>query len=151
VYLVSILPSSAKSGYHDKAYLGYAYALQYLWFVLLGEKRFEQSSLRYLHRAHEISFAELQNPNGRIKLPEEPKPNKIGLYALDAFFGRIGDEIVRPLEKQLNINIGFEPLLVFADKFEKGFISEFLKSEGLEEPEYLKSTSNEKLIKKKLD
>ncbi|MGB7533932.1 MAG: hypothetical protein WA977_13320 [Halobacteriota archaeon] len=55
VYLLNpILKSSASSEYLEKVYIGYAHALQYLWFVLLGKEKFENSPLKDLHNAHEI-------------------------------------------------------------------------------------------------
>ncbi|MHA1887141.1 MAG: hypothetical protein ACTSX0_03890 [Promethearchaeota archaeon] len=55
VYLLTpILKFTATEKYLEKAYLGYVYALQYLWFVLLGKTKFEETSLRKMHMAHEI-------------------------------------------------------------------------------------------------
>ena len=55
VYLLTpILKSTATEEYLEKVYLGYVYALQYLWFVLLGKTKFEETSLKKMHMAHEI-------------------------------------------------------------------------------------------------
>ena len=55
VYLLTpILKSSASEEYLEKVYVGYVYTLQYLWFVLLEKENFEKSSLKDLHKAHEI-------------------------------------------------------------------------------------------------
>lgn len=55
VYLLTpILKSSASEEYLEKVYVGYVYTLQYLWFVLLEKENFEKSSLKDLHKAHDI-------------------------------------------------------------------------------------------------
>ncbi len=55
VYLLTpILKSSASEEYLEKVYVGYVYTLQYLWFVLLEKENFEKSSLKDLHKAHDM-------------------------------------------------------------------------------------------------
>ncbi|NQE45428.1 hypothetical protein C5S31_05345 [ANME-1 cluster archaeon GoMg2] len=55
VYLLTpILKSSASEEYLEKVYVGYVYTLQYLWFVLLEKDNFEKSSLKDLHKAHDV-------------------------------------------------------------------------------------------------
>ena len=55
VYLLTpILKSTVSEKYLEKVYHGYVYALQYLWFVLLGKTKFEETSLKKMHMAHTI-------------------------------------------------------------------------------------------------
>lgn len=61
IYLLTpILKSSLSDEYLEKAYTGYVYTLQYLWFSLLGREKFERSSLKDLHKAHEIFSKEAE-------------------------------------------------------------------------------------------
>lgn len=159
-----ILPStikiSATSEYLQKVFKGYTFTLQYLWFILLGKEKFCKSCVKALHRASEI-YSKKSEEYINIEvglLPEQKREKEIKKlsklkewYALDAFFGKIKDEIVEPLERELGLNLTFEPLLTI-EKTDKKIFSKFLSKERLKDPEYLtKRKKKKKDIKKWLD
>jgi hypothetical protein len=48
----------------ERAFLGYVHCLQYLWFHLLGQDKFEKSCIKDLHRASEIYPVEDEEEDG---------------------------------------------------------------------------------------
>ena len=84
--LAPILKPSTSEKYLEDVYMGYAYALQYLWFVLLGKETFEGSSLENLHKAHVIYS----------KYAEEQMEPKAGISVLD-------EETIKEFIKKTNL------------------------------------------------
>ena len=200
VYLLTpILKSTATEEYLENAYLGYVYALQYLWFVLLGKTKFEETSLRKMHMAHEIysndveeqietmvgipisddeitdafitenidgtKFERLLKPESEILSMEESfekdinelkgEKNRLShlknWIALDRFFALINEEIIIPMQEQIEFDVSFNPLLKVTHRFNKNLFDRFLLTNELENPKYLETTNDDRLLEKKLD
>lgn len=85
---VSILNSDMMENQTERSYIGYAYTLQYLWYILLQEQKFQNSSLKNLHRAHEIYPREVSKKYLRLDL--EPIRSKSYLGgSFDKLFGTV--------------------------------------------------------------
>jgi len=161
--LVPILKTNIKEQYMEKAYLGYVYALQYLWFALLEENKFKKTSLRELHKAHIIYHdvneelddgLELQSFTQNHLITNKEKNNSETFskwLALDSFFGKINEEIVFQIKKELNTDIVFHPLLKVKKGYDKKYFAELLSVQRISDPVYLAESTNHNLIKKRLD
>lgn len=152
--------------YLNKIFKGYLYSLQFLWFNLLGEDKFNNSILKNLHRASEIKF---ERPDQTITVPfeklglkpvervesEEEKRKRLEREkvfkkwkSIDKFFEEIRYEIIRPLEEKLNHPFGtMDKGLLKVFKFEKTVIGNLLKKEKIQEPTYLLNTDKESIKK----
>ncbi|MFY1111180.1 MAG: hypothetical protein AB3K77_05805 [Methanosarcinaceae archaeon] len=149
---VNELPYSEKE--IQRAYFGYAYTLEYLWYVLLGEDGFSKSSLKYLHEAHKEYPEEVRKTSyfHTAILGYDSKQLSLvnNWYSLDKFFEIIRKEIIQPKNEEVNINFGSEPLLIINKNINKDIFGRYVIVDGLEEPSYL-SRNDEESIKKKLD
>lgn len=151
-YIVPILKSDMTEKRVERSYTGYAYTLQYLWYKLLGEQKFLNSSLKDLHRAHEVYPLEEGENFPRFGF-KPTRCKKDCWVSLDRFFGIIKSEIIEHLEDELkkksNFNKLFDALLV-CQNFNKNLISEYFVKYKLKDPEYL-SKEDKKSVYKKLD
>lgn len=151
-YVVPILKSDMTEKQVERLYTGYAYTLQYLWYKLLGKQKFLNSSLKDLHRAHEIYPQEADEEF----LWSRPKPVKVKRDCwtyLDRFFGIIKNEIIEPLENELKNDSNFTGLLdslLVCQNFDETMIENYLIKNELKDPTYL-SKNNKKSLHKKLD
>ncbi len=166
--LGNILSSTTKK--YPKRYLdaknvfkGYVYSLQYLWFILLGANRFEESCIKNLHRAPEIYSEEIEDQELRKFFAEFEQISEKGLkktgkeklsqikewLALDKFFWKIEMEIMAPIEKEIRMKLTIDPLLLL-EKVDKSIYRELLSRDNIEDPEYLHK-NDKKSIKKQLD
>lgn len=150
--IAPILKSDITEKQVDRSYLGYVYTLQYLWYILLGEQKFLNSSLKNLHIAHEIY--PLEEGENFSSFGFKPTRRKKDCWAsLDRFFGIIKSEIIEHLEDELknesNFNKLFDSLLV-CQNFNKNLINEYLVKYKLKDPEYF-SKEDKKSVYKKLD
>lgn len=107
--------------YLDKVFAGYLYSLQFLWFELLGDEKFKKTVLKDLHSATEtkferpdnsitISFDESDYETVEIPESKEEKQKRLEYErvfkkweSIDQFFEEIKYEIIRPLEKDLEL------------------------------------------------
>ena len=137
-YFVSILKNGLKENYRAKNFEGYKYALQFIWYQLLGEKDYNKSSIRNLHRSTDWSkeiyifsddgeikdFSELEwgTSNENMQTPVERND-------LDSYFSKIKDEIITPLEERLEMTFGFSKFFRMEKKISKKTIEKFLKYE----------------------
>ncbi|AKB24487.1 hypothetical protein MSMTP_1018 [Methanosarcina sp. MTP4] len=149
-YMVPILKPDITEEKAEKSYIGYTYTLQYLWYVLLGEQKFQELSIRNLHRAHEIYPQEAEDEFPWLDL--NPLRSKIDKWDyLDTFFGIIKREIIEPLEdelkKEFKFKIQFDSML-FCENFDKNVIENYLTKHTLKDPEYLTKTDKESAHKK---
>lgn len=171
--------------YLKKAFKGYLYSLQYIWFNLLGEN-FKNSCVKNLHKASEIypidaKLKDFNLPRTGDNIKEINKvPEKSMMkisskltnfskkmfkqlngvddrelklkewFALDNFFSKIQNEIIEPIENDLKVDLGNEPLLVLPNQIDKSIFKQFLSKGNLKEPEYLKK-NDKKSRKKRLD
>lgn len=165
--LTPILKSDVKEQYMRKAYLGYVYTLQYLWFVLLGEKRFNDTSLKELHKAHILysetvdnefqlpfELSELESVLENQNFDDEESANIETMnkwLALDYLFGKINEEVVSPMRGELKNDIIFHPLLNVKSNYDKKLFEALLQKEKISEPEYLKGNVKGNLLEKLLD
>lgn len=150
--MVPILNSDITEKQADRSYLGYVYTLQYLWYILLGEQKFLNSSLKNLHIAYEIYPPEAGEKFSQFIL--KPIRRKKDCWAsLDRFFGIIKREIIECLEDELKKNSNFNNLLdalLVCQNFDKNLIEDYLVKYKLKDPEYL-SREDKKSVYKKLD
>jgi hypothetical protein len=150
--IAPILESDLTEKQVDRAYLGYVCTLQYLWYILLGEQKFRNSSLKNLHLAHEIYPLEESENFSRFSF--NPRRRKKDCWAsLDRFFGIIKSEIIEHLEDELKKNSNFNHLfdtLLVCQNFDKNLIEDDLVKYKLKDPEYL-SREDKKSVYKKLD
>jgi len=156
--LTPILKFSKSEEYMEKTYLGYVHALQYLWFILVETKKFEEH-LKDLHKAHEIYSEEagklIESHTGFLTsdriVPEGQLLKSKNWFALDMFFGTIKEEIIVPIESKFGIAFTFDSLLIISDTFDKKLISGFLESNEIKQPKYLETAKSQKMMAKKLN
>jgi len=123
-YFVSLLSSKMSSEQYRKSFEGYKYALQFVWYSLLGENYYS-TSIKNLHNAEDWSA---KDDFGEISLEdssEDPKETK-ERKDLDSYFGKIQEEIIVPLEKKLNLDLGFGKLLYLKKKPSKSILKKLL-------------------------
>jgi hypothetical protein len=94
----------------EKCFEGYKYTVQFLWYKLLGSEQYYSSCLSKLHETTEWRGYKYEK-----ELTKEEEEDSIAslfrpydLYkqtSFDAFFERIRDEYMYPLEERLKINI----------------------------------------------
>ncbi|WMW26350.1 hypothetical protein RE474_06465 [Methanolobus sediminis] len=165
--LIPILKTDVKEQYMSKAYLGYVYTLQYLWFILLGEQIFKETSLKELHEAHILyskdvaeefklpfELSELESVVQNQDIIDEDSLHFETLkkwFALDRFFGKINEEIVSPIKEELKIDLIFHPLLSVKPDYDKKLFEKILLKDKLSDPTYLKDYDNDKLTEKRLN
>ena len=150
--MVPILKSDITEKQADRSYLGYVYTLQYLWYILLGEQKFLNSSLKNLHLAHEIYPLEAGEKFSWFGFKPARCKNDCWV-SLDRFYGIIKSEIIKHLEDELKKNSNFNNLLdalLVCQKFDKNLIEDYLVKYKLKDPEYL-SKEDKKSVYKKLD
>jgi hypothetical protein len=139
-YPTSILYPNYTVKYAEDSYKGYTYCLQYLWYILLGQVQFENSTIKELHNAHEIYLNEV---NKKIAKEQEI----FGIYydektlltlkkwlSLDYYFSVVNEEIIKGLKLT---NYRIDTILKLKNTFNKEELSYLLTKEGLKEPEYL--------------
>lgn len=85
---------------------GYKYAIQFLWFELLGREQFNRSSLKNLHTAdswREYTYVENDADDLSLLMSREFELEKQNSF--DSYFYRIQEEITTPLEAQYGFPI----------------------------------------------
>lgn len=95
-------PTGAKKEKLKRTFNGYKLAIQFLWFSVLGQKRFNETSLKDLHSAKSWrDYVYKNEPDNfdEILLGREFDIEKQDSF--DSYFYRISDEIVAPLEKEV--------------------------------------------------
>ncbi|MEM3041452.1 MAG: hypothetical protein QXG97_05455, partial [Nitrososphaerota archaeon] len=166
-YYVPFLSLKQSSEYMDTVFDGYVFALQFLWYRLLGHDEFSKSCVKDLHHCKDIqlskkSATEEDYDYGDEELlgikvtPEEKKEREYRTIvrkkwlSVDRFFNKIKHEIIRPLEERINHNFGgFDTGLIQLKTFEKSVLDAFLQNTP-PEPDYLTRTDL-KSMKKRLD
>jgi hypothetical protein len=99
IFPVIIVPK-IKEEYFSNAFKGYVYTLQYLWYKLLGDNKFKNECVRDLHKTiiGKQKKSVLSIFNHEEDLTDEEKEWK----KLDLYFGKINEEIVKPLKGVLD-------------------------------------------------
>lgn len=128
-YFVSVLESTVSSQQYEKSFEGYKYALQFVWFLLLG-KDYYSTSLKDLHKAKgwrtENRFEKFVE---NLTKSEAPKDR----VDLDSYFSKVKREVIAPIEKKFDLNLGFDKLLNLDKKVPKNIFEKLLTSS--KEPE----------------
>ncbi|MFH1471765.1 MAG: hypothetical protein ABIF85_02610 [Nanoarchaeota archaeon] len=96
----SLLDNKVDKKIFEKSFKGYKYALQYLWSILLG-KNFRNSVAKNMHLSKvwktKYAFGE-EIPTGDKRLD------------LDSYFTKMNEEIITPMERELNVSIAMDEL-----------------------------------------
>ena len=162
----SIFEPDESLKYLDTVFNGYRYALEYLWFCLLGPEKFQQFCVKDLHRSDEIHF---DNENNTIKIKlgkgddsgieeysesEEERVRKEEWdrihdkwRTIDQFFGKLRSEMIRPLEAKIGRLGGFGKGFVRLDNFEKDMLGDLITNPAEDAP-YMINTDEESLKKR---
>lgn len=142
--------------YLNKAFAGYAYALEFLWYKMLGKEEFLKSCTKDLHRSEEIGLGQdrsVTETDEEYEFEEESSPEETKEQELhrqvikkwtsiDQFFTRIQKEIIRPLEEKIgHRSVTFREELVKIHKFEKSNLDNFLDKDNLNHSELMENTS----------
>ncbi len=135
-YFVGVLKDGFEKNHRKKTFEGYKYALQFVWYQLLGEKRYNKTSLRYLHKSTDWSEeVEIFSGDGEIKdfseiewdTSDEDKESPVERDDLDSYFSKVRDEIITPLGEKLEMNFGFSKFFRIKREISKKAIENFLK------------------------
>ena len=164
--LASIFKLVKNPEYLDMVFDGYRYALEYLWFCLLGQTKFQQSCVKDLHRSDQMHFkktddvvhVKLGNENDfEIEEPQESKEEQKQREesyrihdkwrTIDQFFNKIRSEIIRPLEAKIGRMDGFGQGFLKLENFDKKLF-ENLITEQVEDAPYMTKADEKSLIKK---
>jgi hypothetical protein len=134
-------------------FVGYVYSLEFLWFKLLGEKKFRKSPVKELHNVKTMlkpkEISELIAEFNEFH-EDDPESKEWHIYhnALDSFFSKIYEKEIEPLDNQLKqSDISF----TISKKIDKKAIKFLLDQKTVLNPAYLTNETNEELIFKKLD
>lgn len=120
-YWVSVLDNNLPKERYKKIFLGYKYALQFVWSVLLEEKYYS-TSLPNLHKSKRWSAIDDLSFNLKRKIKKPLRDD------LDSYFGKIQNEIIEPLEKKLGLDFGSTNLLYSENKLSQKEIKDLLKN-----------------------
>lgn len=164
--LSSIFESDESPKYLDAVFNGYRYSLEYMWFILLGQTKFQQFCVRNLHRSDEVHFKPEHEPISIdfgeeyevVTLPESDKErikreerqlvfNK--WQSIDQFFGQIKYEIIRPLEAKIGNMSGLGEGFLKLTRFDKTLLKDFMSNNVEDAPYMLKN--DEESAKKRID
>lgn len=87
---------------------GYAYTLQYLWFTVLGNKKFHKTSLKSIHKADswkKYTYIKTKRHKGEYNPFFDNYYEIETQTCLDSYFERIKEEIIIPIEIKFKIDI----------------------------------------------
>lgn len=137
-YFVSVLRQGIKE--KEKKFEGYKYALQFVWYQLLGKDGYQKTSLKNLHKSDKWSEERELFPkeyDGKIidfseidwGSPGEATEPPVERNDLDSYFSKVQDEIITPIEKRLGMNLGFSKFFRLKKKISKDLLEIFLKYE----------------------
>jgi len=120
----------------DKVFSGYLYTLQYLWFKLLDEQEFLDSSVSEMHKA--IDFFERDEEDDAFSFDFDPLEKQVyyNWMALDRFFSKINQEIFD--KKSLRIRIGLQ----LNNEFPISSLDPLMNLVSIQEPKFLTFGSN---------
>lgn len=142
--------------YLSKAFVGYAYTLEFLWYKMLGKKEFLESCAKDLHRSEETgpeqdSYVEGPNEEHGFEeehASEEAKEQEFRSQvikrwtSIDKFFTLIRKEIIWPLEKKIEHRFGtFSGGLIKINRFEKSNLDNFLGKSNLKQLEPMENNN----------
>lgn len=154
IYPTSILHPNYTAKYAEYSYKGYTYCLQYLWYILLGQETFENSTIRELHDAHKIYIKQVNEKIEEdtaifgIIIDEKTLPTLKKWLSIDYFFTDINEEIIKGFKLT---NYRKDRILQLKINFNKKELDYLLIKKGLTEPEYLTNDNSKNLIERKLN
>ena len=135
-YFVSVLKNGLEKNYRKITFEGYKFALQFVWHQLLGEKSYNKTSIRHLHKSPDWS-KELEIPTSSGEIidfseiewgsSDEEIESPVERDDLDSYFSKIKDEIITPLEEKLGMNFGFSKFFRVKNIISKKEIGDLLK------------------------
>ena len=142
----------------EELYIGYTYAIEYLWFLLLGEEKFNNLLIKNLHNAHISFFEEIENEKMEFYqkfvgddeeiVQIKNQDNLIQIYweCFDRFHSSINEMIIDPIRERIK---GESGLLVLMKNFDKSFFQSLLNKQKISDPDYITNDDTlEKKIKK---
>ncbi len=135
---------------------GYAYALEYIWFQLLGKQKFEGSPAKELHKAPDLLNADdykiLKGRNRIAQLIYSADPERGRLTAgwedLDSHYSEFYDLHIKPLETRWR---DLEPVFRLPPRYEKSTLSLILDRTKVKEPRYFINLTDEESHFKLID
>ena len=171
-YFHPLFSTEKSPKYLDCVFMGYAFSLQYLWYKLLGRKKFLTSCVRDLHRSQEVysqektgtTFGDVESDDeyddeyDEYELDEKEQEDEklwstvhAKWNTIDQFFSKIREEIIRPLEKKTDsmLDVTGRGLINVVNP-DKIMLGTLLEKTNLETPSYMKK-SDLGSMKKQLD
>ncbi|WXG46135.1 MAG: hypothetical protein WED05_05640 [Candidatus Atabeyarchaeum deiterrae] len=140
----TVLNPVTEEQFLKSAYAGYVYALQYLWYRLVGKEQYGKSCLVDLHK---LDPSLTSSGKKSVQRREERHPERKSWYVFDGYFDRINNEISLPLENQLAVRGADDNILVLSESFDKKEFGELLKPKGLTDPDYMHKTDKASVMK----
>lgn len=131
-------------------FTGYAFTLEYLWYLLLDKEIFEKSSAKYIHNPHDIlSEADYQRIKESYFSTDEPEDQKgrIAWIALDHLYCPLFEGCIHPYLKEYDPR---EPVF-FVKEYDRQLLDPLLDRTRVREPYYLLDQSDEESWYKTID
>lgn len=122
-FWISILDNEIPAERYKKIFSGYKFALQFIWYQILG-KKYPSTSIVNLYKAkkwviRDDSFFDFKK--------HKPLNKKIVRNDLDSYFGKIQEGIIEPLEKGLNFDFSRSSVFYLKDHSYKNNLMELMK------------------------
>jgi hypothetical protein len=123
-YHISTLNNGISKKEYNEVFFGYKFALQFIWYELLGEERYYLTSLAQLHTANEWAIED--DLFEEIILVKKKDKKAIIRNDLDSYWGKVREEIIDPLEKKLKFDLNFTKIFYLEDDSYKTEINKLL-------------------------
>lgn len=161
----SIFEPSENMKYLDSVFNGYRYGLEYLWFCLLGQSKFQESCLKDIHRSDKVHFdnakktvdIKLGEENSEVETFSESEEEQIRReewdrvhkkwYTIDQFFAKVRSDIIHPLEKKIGRIGGFGEGFLKLEGFDKNLFDDLIVSKT-DDATYMTKTDDESMKKR---
>ena len=135
-------------------FLGYAYTLEYIWYIFLGKNDFEKSLARFIHNPLlAMKDEEIEELREYASLTDNDEPeyrqSKIAWGSLDKLFHPLYDQNLSHLWKENKIS--HETIFVFQKNYDKNLIFPLLDQSTITQPAYLSEDTSEAGLFKKID
>jgi len=133
---------------------GYAYALEYLWFICLGKESFENSPAKYIHdpllAMSPDAVADLKNYEA-LSEPDDLKTQqkRIAWDSLDNLFHPLFDIHLSNLWKEGKLSN--PTTFYFQKKYDEKLVAPLLNQSTVNDPTYLFEDTSEEGLSKKID
>lgn len=132
---------------------GYAYTLEYIWFVFLGKSDFEKSYAKFIHDpSHAMTQKELDEIKEIASLSEsddlEDQQKIITWDSLDNLFHPLFDQNLKNI--WVDHKLPLHRIFVFQEQYDQKLIHPLLDRSTIKEPAYLFDDTSEEGVFKKL-